>query len=466
MCLKKSVLVFVLLLMVSSAYADDVFTEYNTIKDKALVGDEFVFSVTVDNLRNETDSFRFYSPLTFFEWIFRMEPSSLFIKGEESKTVDIYLKPYDDEMEAGNYAITLNLVSNNYSNIETEMVFNVEILSYEDTIESELILPSRIDTGEDNLFRLRLSKDYDYDIKNLSVELKSDYFSERRDDINLEKDGLEFEFLVNFGNEIEEGDTDIHVLIYRDDKLILDRVETINIAASGDITEVGTPENGFLFYKETIERVNNQNAVSFESYTKKLSGFQKLFTSFSEEPTSVTKESGYYTYQWDFSLEPGEGKIISIESDYRSFVYGLIIVLIIVWLLYLYFKKDLSLTKRITSVQHSSENISTISVLLLLKNKSLCKIKNVKLMDGISNVVEKPTDFGSLTPIRIIKSEKGTKLLWDIPVIEGGAEIAISYTVKVKAKVIGNLPVPAGIVKYIKNKRRRIVKSNKVTMFS
>ena len=121
--------------------------------------------------------------------------------------------------------------------------------------------------------------------------------------------------------------------------------------------------------------------------------------------------------------------------------------------------------KRITSVQHSHDNVSTINILLILKNKSIRKIKNVKLMDGMANVVEKPSQFGSIVPARIVRSLNGTKMMWDIPIIEPGAEIAISYTVKCKAKIIGKLQVPVALVKYMKSGRRIVVKSNKIKIF-
>jgi hypothetical protein len=467
MSMKKGVLAFMFLVIITSVNAEDFDVEYHAIKDKALVGDEFVFSVTVDNPRDEVDSFRFYSPLTFFEWVFVMEPNTLFIEPDASKTVELSFEPYDvDELEPGNYAITLNLVSNNYSDTFEELVFNVEILSHNQVIDSELELPNTIDTAGDNIFRVRLNNNYDFYVENLSVGLKSEYFDERFDEITLDDEEIEKEFLVNFGDVVEVGETDIHVLVYSNDKLVVDRVETISISASGDVKEVGTPEKGFLFFKETVEKINDQNAVSFETVTKKLSAFQKLFTSVNEEPTSIVKEGNFYIYTWEFSLEPSEGKIILIETDYRVFVYSFLALILVIWLAYLYFKKDLSLSKRILSIQHSKENISTISVLLVLRNKTLGKVKNVKLMDGMVNVIEKPSNFGSVQPLRVMKGEKGTKMLWEIPIVDPGAEIAISYTVKVKAKVIGNLPVPSAIAKYIKSKRRRLVKSNKITMFS
>jgi hypothetical protein len=463
--MKISVLFILLVLFVTSVDASgEIIISHEDVKEKSLPDEEFIFSVTVENTRNVTDVLRFYAPTTYWEWVFRVEPAVIKIDPESSKTVDLYLEAYDDK-DPGNYAVTLELVSNNYSEISEEYSFNVEVLDYEEVIDIDLELPSILQSDKDNLFRIGLTKDYNYDIPNISVKLQSDYFDKFIEVGTLSDNKVEREVLVTFGEKISVGENEIKVLIFRGDKLIIEKTENFNIAASGDVQEIGTPENGFLFYKDTIERVNNKNAVSYETLTKRLTYFQKLFTDFSEMPSSVVKENGEYVYTWEFSLEPSEGKIINIETDYRGFVYGVIGAIVLIWLLYLYFKKDLLLMKRITSIQHSSDNVSTVNILLILKNKSIRKVKNVKLMDGMSNVVEKPSEFGSVKPARIMRSVNGTKMLWEIPMMEPGAEIAISYTVKCKAKIIGKLHIPIALAKYMKSGRRIVVKSNKIKIF-
>ncbi len=463
---KVGIFLFLLVLFSSSALAEgDILITHEAVKEKSLPDEEFIFEVTVENTKNVTEVLRFYAPTTYWEWVFRHEPQVIKVEPESTKTFDLFLEAYDDK-EKGNYAVTLEMVSINHSEISEEYSFNVEVLDYYDVINVDLELPTTFKSGQSNLFRVSLEKEYDYDIPNISVKLKSDYFDEFIEVGVLGSDRITNEILIDFDGEVEVGENEIEVLVFRGNKLVVEKTEMINIAASGDVQEIGTPENGFLFYKDTIERVNNKNAVSYETLTKKLTYFQKLFTSFSEEPASVVKEEGEYLYTWEFSLDPGEGKVIHIETDYREFFYGAIGAIILIWLLYWYFKKDLMLMKRITSVQHSQDNVSTINVLLLLKNKSMRKVKNVKLMDGMANVVERPSEFGSVKPTRVLRSVSGTKMLWDIPVIEPGAEIAISYTVKSKAKIIGRLQVPVAMVKYMKSGRRRIVKSNKVKIFS
>jgi hypothetical protein len=464
--MKKIGIFFILLvLFVTSVIASgEILIFHESIKEKSLPDEEFIFSVTIENTRNVTDVLRFYAPGTYWEWVFRVEPIVIKIDPESSKTVDLYLAAYGDKAP-GNYAVTLELVSNNYSEISEEYSFNVEILDYEKVIDIELELPSTLKSDQDNLFRIGLKKDYDYDIPNISIQLQSDYFDKFIEVGTLGTSDVEREVLINLGEKVNVGENDIKILVFRGDKLIIEKVEKFNVAASGDVQEIGTPENGFLFFKDTIERVNNKNAVSYETLTKRLTYFQKLFTDFSEEPNSVVKENGEYVYTWEFGLDPGESKVIYIETDYRKFVYGAIVAIAIIWLLYIYFKKDLLIMKRITSIQHSQDNVSTLNILLILKNKSLRKVKNVKLMDGMANVVEKPSEFGSISPTRIMRSVSGTKMLWEIPMMEPGAEIAISYTVKCKAKIIGKLNIPVALVKYMKSGRKIVVKSNKIKIF-
>jgi len=306
--MKKSIMILVLVILSSfGVFAhDDLVVNHEIVQDKVLNDDEFVFKVNIENKQNVSDTFRFYSPTTFWEWIFNIEPKQIKLDAESSDDVVLKLEPYDDK-EPGNYAITLNIVSNNDSEILTEHSFDVEILDYDDVIDVNLELPKVIDVDEDNLFRVSLTSNYWKTIPNVSVNFKSNYFDEVGKSRDL-SDEFENEFLINFGKNVEVGDVNLQINVYREGKLVIGKSQKINIAPSGDVQEVGTPESGFLRSKETIEKINNGNTVSYETVIKKLTYFQKIFTSFSEDPSSIEKVDGYYLHEWSFSLNSGEGK--------------------------------------------------------------------------------------------------------------------------------------------------------------
>ena len=262
-------LVLVILYSFSALAHEDLVVSHEVIQDKVLNEDEFVFKVTLENKRNVSDRFRFYSPSPFWEWIFNVEPKQIYIDAESSQEVILKLRPYEDK-DPGNYGITLNVVSNNDSDILTEHSFDVEILDYDDIVDINLELPNVIDVDNDNLFRVVLNSNSGYVIPNITINLKSDYFDETGEMGILGEDSLESEFLIDFGQNVDAGEKDIHVFIYREDKLVMEKVQRINIAPSGNVQEVGTPEKGFLYNKETIEKVNNGNSISYETFIKKL----------------------------------------------------------------------------------------------------------------------------------------------------------------------------------------------------
>ena len=124
------------------------------------------------------------------------------------------------------------------------------------------------------------------------------------------------------------------------------------------------------------------------------------------------------------------------------------------------------LNKKVVTMKHSKDGISTINILMVLKNKSGKTLKNLKVMDNMINVAEEPTNFGTIKPSVIKKGLGGIKMVWNIESLEKGAEVIISYQAKCKVHVIGHINVPSAVAKYIKGGRPIMVKSNKVKLFS
>jgi len=225
--MKKSIMILVLVILSSySVFAhDDLIVTHEIVQDKVLNGDEFVFKVNIENKQNVSDTFRFYSPTTFWEWIFNIEPKQIKLDAESSDDVVLKLEPYDGK-DPGNYAITLNIVSNNDSEILTEHSFDVEILDYNDVIDVDLELPKVIDVDEDNLFRISLTSNYWKSIPNISVNFKSDYFDETGKSHDL-VDEFENEFLINFGQNVEVADINLQTNVYRDGKLVIEKTQNL-----------------------------------------------------------------------------------------------------------------------------------------------------------------------------------------------------------------------------------------------
>ncbi len=459
---------FVLLLAFNVVLAQDPIVSHTAIKDKAILGDQFIFSVTVENPNLDDQSYRFFVPsYPLFEWVFEHDENDIDVPARSSKTFDLIMYPYDKvEKDPGNYGITLSLTGIDDKTISVSHLFNLEILSFDKALDTDLELPESINPKRDTVFRVKLKSNYDSDIDSLKVGLKSDYFNEVQEIGTLSSNSeIEKEFLVKFEGAITPGENDIHVLIYENNELVYDKIDRITLDSYTDVKEKATPETGFLYSKYTLERTNDGNSISYETYSQRLTWFARIFTQVNEDPTTVTKGNGYYVYEWDFSLVPGESKTITVDTDYRTFSVIALLVLIIAGVLYWYLRKDILLTKRIISVQHHpKESVTTLSVMLRLRNKSRSRISNIKLTDMMANVVEKPFNLTGHRPTKIT-GDVATRLLWDVPQLDGKSEMVITYSVKCKSKIIGHLPMPKADLMYVKDQRTRRVSSNKPKMF-
>lgn len=469
MATKKSVLIiFILMLVFSVVNAQDPIVSHTAIKDKAILGDKFIFSVTVENPNSEDQSYRFFIPsYPMFEWVFEHDENAIDVDAHSSKTFDLIMYPYDQsKKDPGNYGITLNLTGITDKTISVPHLFNLEVLSFDKALTTELELPEVINPRRDSVFRVNIRSNYASDIENLKVAVKSDYFNQAQEIGTLTSNSeMEKEFLVQFDGIITPGENDIHVLIYKDNVLVYDKVDKITLTSYTEIKEISSPESGFLYSKANLERTNNGNSISYETYSYRLNWFERLFTQVSEDPTTVTKGNGYYVYEWDFSLKPGESKTINVKIDYRASTIIALLVLIIAGVLYWYLRKDISLSKRIISVQHHpKDSVTTVNVMLRLKNKSKTRISNIKLTDMMSNVVEKPFNLTGHRPTKVT-GDAATRLLWDIPNLEGKSEMIITYSVKCKSRIIGHIPMPKADLMYVKDQRTRRLSSNRPKMF-
>ena len=106
-----------------------------------------------------------------------------------------------------------------------------------------------------------------------------------------------------------------------------------------------------------------------------------------------------------------------------------------------------------------------MDVVISLKNKSRRAIKNLKLLDTITHLVEEPTQFSESKVPKIIKSYEKTSMLWHIPKLNGRENYVVSYNVKVEHEKINKLKIPKAAAKYIKMLQRKIVYSNVVKPF-
>tara|TARA_Y100000034_G_scaffold136364_1_gene212412 strand:- start:1102 stop:2469 length:1368 start_codon:yes stop_codon:yes gene_type:complete len=452
---------FITISFVSSTSVSSEINEGNTL----IIGNsnEATYNLEIINNQQENDRFTILTSEEYWSWSIQAEPSILDVNKGTKENFLLKIKPAGI-IEAREYTIPLTIKSTTNESIILEEEIKVTVTSYENAINLSLRSQENINPNEETLFKIDLKNNYNLKINNLKLVLESEFFSTSQD-LNLSySEETTKDFLVDFVGSIEEGEHEINVKIYSIGDLVLEKSYTMDIGDFPNLEGSETPIENFLFSSETIVKTNNGNSILHETYTKELTSFENFITITSPEPTSKTKVNNKYILSWEFDLNPGETKTITIEKDYRKLMFWLIGIVIIFGLFYTYRKRDISITKDVLSIKQSKDGVLSMDLVVSLKNKSRRNLKNLKLLDTIGHLVDTPSHFGSREP-KIIKSNGTTRMLWDIPILRGRSNFVVSYNVKIKHHRISSLVIPMAVAKYIKLGKRKIVYSNTLRPF-
>lgn len=464
--IKRGIICFIIFILISSFVLSEDISLTKTTKNTAMIynANQAEYIIKIHNQQNIEDRFRFSVPVSHWNWLVTTEPTILDVGANQKGTFILKITPLFS-VDSGQYTIPVKLHSRNNDSIYLEDTFDVEIITYEQAIKTSLKVPDNINPNQENIIKLEIENNYNIELKDLEVILESEFFSVSKNLSILKLKNSTKNFLINFTGNVEEGKHPVLVKFYSNGELVLEKEYEMDIGDYKKIKAIETPEEGFLFKSEKITKTNDGNIVLHESYLKELSYFEKLITKVSPEPTSITKDGMNYILEWKLDIDPGETIIITIEKDYRKAIFGLIAIVILLGLFYSYKKKDLLLTKKISSIKQSKDGVLNMDVILKLKNKSRRIIKNIKLLDTVHHMINEPSHFSDIKP-RIIKtSEITNRMLWNIPRLSGKSSFVVSYNVRIKHKRISDLKISKSVAKYIKLKRRILVYSNIVRPF-
>jgi hypothetical protein len=464
--IKRGIIYLIVLILISQIVFSEDVSLIKTPRNTAVIynANQAEYAIKITNHQNTADRFRFSLPISHWDWLITTEPTALDVGAGQRETFVLKISPLF-QTSSGIYLIPAKLYSRNNNSVYEEIEFEVEVITYNQTLNTNLEMPKEINPNQENIIKLNLENKHNLELKNLKVTIESDSFSVSKN-INISRfENSTKSFLISFTENVEKGKHPVFVRFYSNNELVLERKYEMQIGDFKNIKAIETPKLGFLFKSEKIIKTNNGNIVLHETYTKELSYLGNLFTKTSPEPTTITKQGINYILQWDVDIGPGETITITIEKDYRKPILGVIGLIILLGLFYSYKKKDLILLKSISSIKQSKDGMLSMDIILKLKNKSRRTIKNIKLLDTIKNMIEEPSHFSDIKPKIIKTNEIKSRMLWSIPKLKGKSSFVVSYNVKVKHKRISDLKISKAIAKYLKLGRRILVHSNLIRPF-
>ena len=456
--MKKSLIFLFLVILVPSVDAGDVDITSTAIKNTLNPTDQAEFRL---NILNEYELTEFELVYFDIDWRVDFEPSFFTLSKGGMQKVDVIIYPIGRK-NTGSYGIPINVKYGDQKDLVTLVVAYVD---YPNLVELDFDpkIPE-IDPRKSATIRLKLINKHEMQINDLSIQLKSEFFEENKK-VNLASYETKTEdFVVEIPENTIEGEYELIASIIYNEEDISELEGIMNVGTYSNLKGGETETEGFLINKINFLKENEGNSVVYESVFYSFSWFEKLFTNTKPKPNFIEEKDGYYEYRWNLEIEPNQSSEIEIITNYRTPLLVLLVIIAVIYLLYYYLKKDLKLYKKIIKVKHEGEGINNLKILLTLKNKSRFKFKNVKVMDRVTSLAEIPNEFGSLKPDKIIKTDRGNELIWEIPVVNKKEERVFSYNIKTKAP-LKDIKIPISVVRYVKGRRKIIVNSNEVQIF-
>lgn len=459
--MKKIILLLLIISILIPVVNADIQVEDRAVKSTLLPGDDAIFDITVKNDQNKKDTITY---IIYDDWDW--EKLYLDMPAHASKTFQLKIIPPENIMP-GEYSLNFRVYSQSNPNVDTYHLLIVDIVDYSKLLDIDLeTSPRGLDPRKESLVKLKVSNNKKINLENVEIDLKSEVFSRGFSMNLLSLEVKSEEFTVSANPELAEGDYELDVLAKINNNILINRTDTVKVAYYSDVQESKKSESGFLISRINLERTNNGNSLSEELYSIRLSYLERTFTSFQPEPTKVDKINNYYYYTWQFNLEPGKTYNINIETNFRTPLIALIVIILLIIISYNLISSQVTLKKKVLTIK-AGEGISEMKVLLILNNKG-SKVRHVRVIDYLPSMVKAPVEYTTIKPSKIKKSDtKGLMLIWDIPELIKGEERIISYRIKSKVHVIGKLLIPRAVCRYRKKSgKAAIARSNRIMLLS
>ena len=454
---------FVLLNLYFINAADDISIKIAPIKSTVTPIQNATYSVTVANNGNKDMQLEF----RYFGVDWRVSPEKIVIPAFSTKSITLTLVPQQPYIDDKPEVVRIKITSQDgiYSN---DFFLDVDVLNYLEILDQSngnLIIPDPIDPRKPTVINVKLVNIRDASLENINVKLESPFFEQKKIvSISPEETSM-IDFQIELKEATKFGSYPITALVTLDSRVLANFSKQMKIGSYPNILEKQSPKSGFLLNVIEITKKNEGNTVSYETITKKLTSFERVFTKTIPKPSTVSKTESGYLYAWNLQLEPGQTKTIAIETNYRGFFALLVILIAIALVVYFVTKRDISIKKKLVSNKKEQDGSSTVKISITLKNKGFKKIHNVKVMDRVPKIAETPHEFGTAHP-KVAETPQGVQLIWEITTLSSNEEKIFTYKARSKLQIIGKSTIPSAVAKYVKGNRTLTVSSNPEQLFS
>ena len=471
--MKKLILILLLAIVLAPlALAADFNVNIEPVKSQISPGESALYSLKITNEGTTKNTYRIGTDAT---WDILSDPLSDYFSGivlepGEEKTTLLKLSP-PSKITSGAKKLNIEVESLDEEKISLPIIIYIKAIGYGPqgyvpfVMSSLIVEPVNIDPRNKLTAKVKLKNGNVLNLTDVVIEVttQNNLFYKKRI-VNL--DPLEERtetFVITLSSLTEpSADTLIATVSYQDN-YFQPAKEIIEIIPYAELTENKLVDNKFLKIESQIELTNNGNQRISELFKIKTNLFRSLFITSNPDAKTLNQDDERYLV-WEIVLEPAQ-KITIISTENYQPLFVVVILALIVLILYYLLRSKIVVYKSAEVLEMEEGGISKIKITLNVKNRSKRKIEHLKIIEKVSNIAAFVQEdyLGTLKPSKILKHDaKGTLLKWDIDELDGFEERMITYKVKSRLTIIGNMTLSPSVVKFRNpNGKITITHSNK-----
>ncbi len=399
----------------------------------------------------KTDEFRFYNLLGF-----EMYPSkSIKVKANETKEISLIIYPREDVEVKNTYPLEFRIRASDDSEVIETAYIRFVSLRDAFSLDAEPIYPIS------DQIHIQFQNKENIEFENLTLELSSSFFNFKKEFSlsSFEKKNLTIDLDREKSKFLSAGFYTIQGFVEVQGKKA-DIQGIIEFSAKEGLT-TDEIKSGFFVISTIIEKTNKGNVPKTSQVRIEKNIISRLFTSFSQEPDSVTRNGWKTTYVWNLKLNPGETKKITAKTNWFLPFFILILIVAIIVLAKKYKETDLIMKKKVSYVRTKGGEFA-LRISIYLKARKY--LENIGVTDRFPAMVQVYEKFGTQIPSKI--NEKTRTIRWNFQKLENGETRVLSYIIYSKVGVLGKFALPSAIAIYERDGEIQESQSNRAFFIS
>ena len=401
-----------------------------TIEIKSNLKDQQVLQLSPDDLG--------IFPFSEFARAVVIDPMLINIKNKEVQLVNVKIRSLDTAAENRNHITIINVKSLT-SDYKNTLELNTFVIAGKDLVQIIPKLPEVVIPGELNQVRVYFKNRGNVEFEDLELYLSSEIWNENAVlSFKANENKTEF-FSMDIPAGTKAGEYLLSARLYKGKELKGEAKTTFQVSHHPDIKEKEETSEGFLTSEIKITNRNDGNAPVKRTLDLEMGFFKRILTE--TTPKAEVKNGKYF---WEFTVEPASEVIVTIKTDYRPGLIGLIVLAALIGLLVYFLSRGVRIKKRVFRIKHPAD--SEVKVMIHIKNRDNREVHNIKVIELIPNAIKLTHEYGTLKPEKVQQGTRGMRLIWTLETLSPGEERILSYNARIEKNILGSIYLPSASV--------------------